>query len=259
MFLARSSNSTAHSSSDSINLSALWKKTLKSFTEGTVIATLGTDSLTPAEEKEFGLVGDHNYSIFEMVEIHSLDEHNSLKRGSHKLVKVRNPWSKGGVPGDSFSTFELRNALSDHDITPSDPITPIDNISEDNISKSVTSESLSPASASLGTFWLPYSTLTQHFKTLYLNWNPALFPYISRKHFSFTPNGSDFDVAGNGQFTIKVEGTGDMWILIERHCLGKGEGWEGYIGLAVFEGEGRIYCYERAVWRVLSPLKLHFL
>jgi hypothetical protein len=188
-----------------------------------------------------------------MIEVPSDKEYSSQDRVSQRLVKVRNPWSQGGVPGSNFSTFELRDVLSNIGTMTSDGIPSNDKRREDKISTSFSSGSLSPASDTLGTFWLPYSTLTQHFKTLYLNFNPSLFPYISRKHFSFTPNGSDFDVAGNAQYTIKMEGTGDVWILIERHCLGKGEGWEGYIGLAVFEGQGRIYCYERAVWRVRYP------
>jgi len=36
----------------------------RAWREGDVLATVGTGSLTPAEENEFGLVGEHNYSIF---------------------------------------------------------------------------------------------------------------------------------------------------------------------------------------------------
>lgn len=226
--------------SDETDLETLWKKTIKAWTEGTVIATVGTDSLTPAEEKEFGLVGDHNYSIFDMIDRLSP---SSQHQQSRRLIKIRNPWSRGGVPRNSFSTAELRDALPD--LANNDHTT-------GNTGSRDRGEMLSPGDPLLGTFWIDYPTLTQSFKTLYLNWNPSLFPHIAQKHFSFTPNGSDFDVAGNGQFMFSTDGTGEVWVLIERHCLGKLEGWEGYIGLAVFKGEERVYSYSRAIYRVSS-------
>lgn len=155
-----------------------------------------------------------------------------VDRGRRRLLQVRNPWSKGGVPRSSFTTSDLLDAL------------PEGNAETD----------LAPADPELGTFWVDYGTLSQSFRTLYLNWNPAIFPYSTRKHISFTPSGSDFDVGGNGQYTLSIEGTGEVWILLERHCLGKSEGWEGYIGLAVFPGNERVYSYTRPLYRVYSSV-----
>ena len=149
-----------------------------------------------------------------------------VDRDGRRLIQVRNPWSKGGILKSSFSTVELRDALSDDQ-----------------------NQKFGP-DVSRGTFWIEYAMLSQTFKTLFLNWNPGIFQYCRRKHFSFTPNGSDFDIAANGQYTISVQGTGDVWILLERHYLGKSEGWEGYIGLAIFPGNERIYSYSRPRHRV---------
>ena len=149
-----------------------------------------------------------------------------VDRNNRRLLQIRNPWSKGGIPKSTFSTIELQDALSGKSaLTPDE---------------------------SLGTFWIDYASLSQMFKTLYLNWNPALFLYSYSKHFSFIPNGSDFDVGRNGQYTISTQGPGDVWILVERHYFGKSEGWEGYIGLAVFSGNERIYSYSGATYRVFS-------
>jgi len=150
------------------------------------------------------------------------------RRGGRRVLQVRNPWSKGGIPHTAFSLGGLHDAISD---TPTDL--------HDDPSK--------------GTFWIDYTTLTRLFKTLYLNWNPRLFTHVKRKHFQFTPTGSDFDVGVNGQYTLTVNGTAETWILLERHYLGKSEGWEGYIGLAVFPGNERIYSYSRPLFRVPSP------
>jgi len=234
--------------SEETDLDTLWNKTHKAFTQGTVIATLGTGPLTHLEEKEFGLVGDHNYSIFDMIDRPRTGDAQQQAQQRHlqRFVKIRNPWSKGGVPRAEVWGQRVWDALPE--ISGSDERSAVvDNTTSDTIS-----DTFFPGDPSLGTFWLDYPTLAHSFKTLYLNWNPSLFPYKAQKHFSFTPNGSDFDVAGNGQFTVQVEGTGEVWGLIERHWLGKGEGWEGYVGLAVFRGEGRVYCYTRAVYRVLS-------
>lgn len=158
-----------------------------------------------------------------------------VDRGGRRLLQVRNPWSRGGIPRSSFTISELLDAL---------PPTESGNVDTE----------LTSADAELGTFWVDYAMLSQSFRTLYLNWNPALFPYSTRKHLSFTPSGSDFDVGGNGQYTLSVGGAGEVWILVERHCLGKSEGWEGYIGLAVFPGNERVYSYSRPSYRVLFPI-----
>ena len=150
-----------------------------------------------------------------------------IDRRGQRLLHVRNPWSRRGIPKSTFSTTELRDSLED--------TSDLETMTDD---------------PSVGTFWVEYSTLSQTFKTLYLNWNPSLFEHSRRKHFSFIPSGSDFDVGLNGQYTFSVQGAGDVWILVERHYLGKSEGWEGYVGLAVFPGNERSYSYTRASYRV---------
>ena len=47
-----------------MDLDRLWKRISRAWKDGDVLATIGTGSLTLLEEREFGLVGDHNYSIF---------------------------------------------------------------------------------------------------------------------------------------------------------------------------------------------------
>jgi hypothetical protein len=51
-------------SRDETDLDNLWKKISRAWREGDILATVGTGSLTSAEEQEFGLVGNHNYSVF---------------------------------------------------------------------------------------------------------------------------------------------------------------------------------------------------
>ena len=49
---------------DESDLDDIWRRVYRGWKEGNVLATVGTGSLTTLEEKEFGLVGEHNYSIF---------------------------------------------------------------------------------------------------------------------------------------------------------------------------------------------------
>ena len=49
---------------DEVDLDQVWERVFRAWREGNVLATVGTGSLSPREESEFGLVGDHNYSIF---------------------------------------------------------------------------------------------------------------------------------------------------------------------------------------------------
>jgi hypothetical protein len=56
-----------------------------------------------------------------------------------------------------------------------------------------------------------------------------------------------------GQLVLQMEGEGVVWVLVERHYLGIEEGWEGYIGLSLFQGNERVYSYTRPVNRVNAP------
>jgi len=199
----------ANGRSEEIDTEALWKRVFRAWREGDVLCTVGTGPLTPLEEREFGLVGEHNYSIFD-IRVHN----------NHRLFQIRNPWSKRGIPKRTFNTPN------------SDP----EEAFTDDVGK--------------GTFWVEYHVLRQSFRTLYLNWNPRLFGFVAQQHVAFVPGQSDVDVGGNGQVVVAVEGEGVVWVVVERHYLGCQEGWEGYIGLALFQGSERVYSYTRPINRV---------
>lgn len=87
-------------SRDETDLDQLWKKTLRAWSEGDVLATVGTGSLTPAEEKEFGLVAEHNYSIFGISFRGFVNSRHCRSRGSTALAS-----SKPMVSGRYSSVF----------------------------------------------------------------------------------------------------------------------------------------------------------
>jgi calpain-7 len=189
---------------EGVDSEALWRRVFRAWREGDVLCTVGTGTLTPLEEREFGLVGDHNYSIFDI-----------RTHATHRLCQICNPWSKRGIPKSTYTENEVFG---------------------DDVAR--------------GTFWLEFHVLRQNFRTLYLNWNPQLFGFVAQRHLAFVPGGSDVDVGLNGQVVLAVEGAGVVWVLVERHYLGVEEGWEGFIGLALFPGAERIYSYTRPINRV---------
>jgi calpain-7 len=212
----------------------LWNRVYKSFGYGDVMITVGTGRLTPREEKELGLVGEHDYAILDMKEI-----------GPQHLMLVKNPWCdgliwKGSDPIEGSSgrvwTQDLRGAL------PNQPV------------------------KAPGTFWMSFEDVAQHFESLYLNWNPGLFRNRQDHHFSWMiPEiKSPGSFAHNPQYSLRSTSKGTVWILLCRHFVtGEQEivkakpnrssdasGTLGFISLYVFEGDGhRVYLSDDALHR----------
>ena len=197
--------------------------------------TLGTGKLTAREEKELGLVGEHDYAVLDMKEF-----------GPQHLMLVKNPWCDGMVwkgsnpaPEDSPSTAwtqDIRDAL------PSQPVT------------------------APGTFWMGFEEVAQHFESLYLNWNPGLFRNRQDFHFSWTiPEiRSPGSFARNPQYSFSTSSKGTVWILLCRHFVtgeqkmvktqpnkpSAASGTFGFISLYVFQGDGhRVYLSDDALHR----------
>ncbi|KAI9771823.1 MAG: cysteine protease [Geoglossum simile] len=175
--------------SDDIIPGQLWRRVYSSFHYGDVMATLGTGGLARREEAELGLASEHDYAVLDMKSI-----------GHHRLLLVKNPWSQGTVwkgttygsnmePGMSW-TEELRLELPGVD-------TPFP-----------------------GTFWIDLNDVMQHFKSIYLNWNPGLFTHRQDLHFQWDltnacPSAGCF--GGNPQYSVLCETGSLVWVLLNRH------------------------------------------
>lgn len=157
------------------------------------MVTLGTGKLSHKEEKALGLAGEHDYAILDMKEV-----------GSQHLMLVKNPWCDGMVwkgshlsPDPSW-TSELKDALlpddSSENAQPSTPMSP-------------------------GTFWMTFEEVSQHFESLYLNWNPGLFKHRQDHHFTWTIPSiqSPGSFIHNPQYAFQSPSPGPVWILLSRH------------------------------------------
>jgi calpain-7 len=197
--------------------------------------TLGTGKLTAREEKELGLVGEHDYAVLDMKEI-----------GSQHLMLVKNPWCDGVVwKGSNPSTEESSTGGWTEDIRVALPNPPV---------------------TASGTFWMSYEDVAQHFESLYLNWNPGLFRTRQDFHFSWAiPEiRSPGSFTHNPQYSLSTVSKGTVWILLCRHFV-TGEQdiaktgpnklldaskMLGFISLYVFEGDGRrVYLSDDALHR----------
>lgn len=190
---------------------------------------MGTGRLTEKEEQGLGLAGEHDFAVLDMVEI-----------GEHRLVLVKNPWSKG----TTWKGFLPWNSMDESSDLPDNHGT----LSE-HLKKTLrNTDSLEP-----GTFWMDLNSIFQSFESIYLNWNPGLFSYRQDTHFSWdlvkhhSAAGCFFS---NPQYSVSTKVGGTVWLLLSKHFrtiqLSGDSDLEssvqrdvGFISLYAFESEGR--------------------
>ncbi|KAG4434197.1 hypothetical protein IFR05_010324 [Cadophora sp. M221] len=237
--------------SDDLQPEQLWGRIHKSFSFGDIMITLGTGKLSRKEEKALGLAGEHDYAILDMKEV-----------DSQRLMLVKNPWCDGMVwKGSHFNdsnqswTSELKDALPSEE----SPLSP-------------------------GTFWMSFEDVSQHFESLYLNWNPGLFRHRQDHHFNWIiPTiQSPGSFIHNPQYAVSASSSTPVWILLSRHfATGEediarnnshsshtlsspsGSSALGFISLYIFSASGRrVYLSDDALHRgafVDSPQTLAIL
>ncbi|KAH0490256.1 hypothetical protein TgHK011_001733 [Trichoderma gracile] len=120
-----------------------WNRIKAAYDMGDVVITLGTGHVSAEEENIMGLVGEHDYAV------QSLDS-------SGRRFLVKNPWADSQTwTGQGWSAVHgSAKAKSDSSSEASDG---------------------DGDSLSAGTLWLAIEDIAQHFESMYLNWNPALF------------------------------------------------------------------------------------
>ncbi|KAH6604089.1 cysteine protease [Trichoderma cornu-damae] len=165
-----------------------WNRIKTAYDLENVIITLGTGHVSTEEEDIMGLVGEHDYAV------QDLDS-------SNRKFLVKNPWSHGQMwTGQGWSAVHgsARSKLG---------------------SSSSEADGADVNSPSAGTLWLAIEDIAQHFESMYLNWNPALFAHRQDRHFAWDIPAKDFaaSLVRNPQFSITSPTGGVMWILLSRH------------------------------------------
>lgn len=176
---------------------ALWRRVFTAFGYGDVLITVGTGKLTEREEDDTGLIGQHDYTIIDMKEIEG-----------KRLLLVKNPWSGG-------TTWKGR--LNYDGCSTNDGLTKDEQKYKPENCGSSISERLAP-----GTFWMDLNDIFQNFDTMYLNWNPGLFPFREDIHFTWdlaSSRSATGSFAHNPQFRLQSRHGGTAWLLLSRYFM----------------------------------------
>ncbi|KAI9748467.1 MAG: cysteine protease [Lichina confinis] len=167
----------------------LWQRIYEPYQSRDLLITLGTGRLSAEEEAAYGLTSKHDYAVQELKD----------ESGCQSLL-VKNPWS--GSNEISRVSPLCQPTCDDHC----------------DIEKRGSGAS-ALATGNPGRFWTTMCNVMQLFESVYLNWNPELFPHRRDVHFSWQiescPKRS---FRTNPQYSLQSEGDGGtVWLLLQRH------------------------------------------
>ncbi|KAL4916986.1 hypothetical protein BDW62DRAFT_184763 [Aspergillus aurantiobrunneus] len=200
---------------DDVTADQIWSSLFKSFHNGDVLLTIGTGRLTEREQKEQGLVGEHDYAILDMKEY----------KGRRQIL-VKNPWAGADTVYPALYT---------------DP------------EPAANSPSLSPGSfwmdcekvlqnfENLYLNWNP--GLFKHQEDIHFTWDLSI------------GKGMAGCFVKNPQFAVSSERGGPVWLLLGRHfrtvdsrASTDDEGF-GFISIYAFKGGKRVSLSDGALHR----------
>ncbi|KAJ4159268.1 uncharacterized protein LMH87_008175 [Akanthomyces muscarius] len=175
---------------EDFDVSTAWRRIKAAHETQDVVVTLGTGRISAEEEEVMGLVGEHDYAVLDM------DSSDGLRK-----LLIKNPWCNGPVwTGAGWSTPQKspRAASQYGEISGHKPELP-----------------------SSGTLWVAFEDVAQHFESMYLNWNPKLFPHRQDRHFNWRtpPKHLAASLVRNVQYSITCPRGGLVWILVSRHFV----------------------------------------
>ncbi|KAL4887728.1 hypothetical protein BJY04DRAFT_176497 [Aspergillus karnatakaensis] len=201
---------------DDVTADQIWSRLYKAFHDGDVLLTIGTGKLTEREQKEVGLVSEHDYAILDMKE----------SRGRRRIL-VKNPWAGA----DTVYPALFMEPESTHN-TPS--LSPG--------SFWMDCESVLQNFENLYVNWNP--VLFKHREDIHFTWDLS------------TSKGMAGCFVKNPQFSISTERGGTVWLLlgkhfrtIDAHAPSSDHEQYGFISLYVFKGGKRVSLSDGALHR----------
>ncbi|KAF7561907.1 hypothetical protein G7046_g2250 [Stylonectria norvegica] len=170
---------------EDIDMDETWERIKKAYDVDDVVVTLGTGRISSEEEVMMGLIGEHDYAVME------LDVSDGIRR-----LLIKNPWLNGPVwkgPGTSVTSGQGVIATENSRLN----------------------------QAVAGSFWMALEDVVQHFESMYLNWNPALFAYRQDQHLNWhIPTARPASLlVHNPQYSLQSSSGGMVWILASRHFM----------------------------------------
>jgi calpain-7 len=203
----------------------LWEQLKSAFHYGDCIITMSTGDISKQEAKSIGLVPMHVYAVLNVYELATSPE-SSRKGKKTRLLQVKNPWRKMSWKGpysrhdktrwDSAIGDELRAYQRQFYATEETEMEKVDGQQDD------------------GLFWIDFESVKKYFESLYMNWNPELFPYkgVCHEHWpvELGPVNDSLTLAFNPQYSLTfsndlaseegaaaANGSCTVWVLLSRH------------------------------------------
>lgn len=187
---------------------ALWTKMYNPFQRGDVMICVGTGDMAPAEEKAYGLISDHDYTVMDLKEVRTRD--GRVRR----IAQIKNPW------------------ISENKET------------EKNL-MSIKIPSTEAPEAQYGGFWVNFDSLCLRFSSIYFNWNPSMFSYKTQHNFLLGLEAVEFSNKSRSYYNnpqLKVENKGKsenvVWLLLSRHLTDLDNSTNGYVSLNIYDAGG---------------------
>ncbi|KAL7678506.1 putative peptidase C2, calpain family, calpain large subunit, domain III superfamily [Plasmopara halstedii] len=200
----------------------LWNQLKSAFHYGDCIITMSTGDIPKQEAKKIGLVPAHVYAVLNVYELTDLAQNGKTIR----LLQVKNPWRKMSWKGP-YSRYDYsrwNSAIGDE----------LDSYQRQFYALKSTMPNEANSQPDEGLFWMDFESVKKYFESLYLNWNPELFPYkrVYHEHWSADvgPVNDSFTLGFNPQYSLsfrKIATSQDkattfatsctVWILLSRH------------------------------------------
>lgn len=252
--------------SDSRKEDRLWEQLKSAFHFGDCIITMSTGDIERNEAKRIGLVPMHVYAVLNVYEIvKPADEHSGRGERKQRLLQLKNPWRKMSWKGP-FSNFDealWQSAVGDELRAYQKQFYPSSNVSSNGDGSS---RSLGGSDDDDGLFWIDLDSVKKYFESIYLNWNPALFPHrdVCHEHWpvELGPANDAITLGFNPQYSLTFETTGHqsmtsatVWVLLTRHVRvverDVDHASQQFLTLHVYHGESgkRVFYSQNALWR----------
>ncbi|KAL4158546.1 hypothetical protein PRNP1_004322 [Phytophthora ramorum] len=206
----------------------LWEQLKSAFHYGDCIITMSTGDISKQEAKTIGLVPMHVYAVLNVYELANPEGNSDSSSDGKKtrLLQVKNPWRKMGWKGP----------YSRHDKTRWDSVIGDELRAYQNqfYATEVTEAEASSGQQDDGLFWIDFDSVKQYFESLYMNWNPELFPYkgVCHEHWpvELGPVNDSLTLGFNPQYSLTFSkstpgengattsaGSCTVWVLLSRH------------------------------------------
>ncbi|ETP53311.1 hypothetical protein F442_01821 [Phytophthora nicotianae P10297] len=203
----------------------LWEQLKSAFHYGDCIITMSTGDITKQEAKAIGLVPMHVYAVLNVYELSNTSD-SSQEGKKVRLLQVKNPWRKMSWKGPYSRHDKTRwdSAIGDE----------LRAYQRQFYASEATESEEASGQKDDGLFWIDFESVKQYFESLYMNWNPELFPYkgVFHEHWpvELGPVNDSLTLGFNPQYSLTfcktapsqegataAAGSCTVWVLLSRH------------------------------------------